>query len=197
MRVGLTGGIASGKSAVADVLARLGAVVIDADVLAREAVAPGTTALAAIRERFGERVVTESGDLDRAALGEIVFDDAAARRDLEAIVHPRVRRRAAEIESSTGPDEIVVHVIPLLVETGQAQDFDSVVVVDAPVAVQRARLMARNDMSAVQAEARIGSQATRDQRRDVADHVIDNSGSWSDMEAQTAALWSRWRAGAT
>ena len=123
LRVGLTGGIASGKSLVADELARLGAVVIDADVLAREVVEPGTPGLAAIVERFGDDVL-DDGRLDRAALGKIVFADPEARRDLERIVHPAVRARAAELERAAADDAMVVHVIPLLVETGQQDDFD-------------------------------------------------------------------------
>ena len=129
IRVGLTGGIASGKSLVAAELGRLGAVVIDADVLAREVVEPGMPGLAAVVARFGPEVL--DGDrLDRARLGAIVFADPAARRDLERIIHPAVRAKAAELERAADPDAVVVHVIPLLVETGQQDDFDRVVVVD-------------------------------------------------------------------
>src|SRR5215218_3743603 len=124
LRVGLTGGIASGKSAVADELAAHGAVVVDADVLAREVVEPGTPGLAAVVERFGPSVLAEDGRLDRAGLGRLVFADGAARRDLERIIHPAVRARAAEIEQQAAADAVVVQVIPLLVETGQAKDFD-------------------------------------------------------------------------
>ena len=141
IRVGLTGGIASGKSLVAAELARLGAVVIDADVLAREVVEPGTPGLAAVVQRFGGEVL--DGDrLDRARLGAIVFADPEARRDLEQIIHPAVRARAAELERAAPPDAVVVHVIPLLVETGQQDDFDRVVVVDADPDTQLARLHA-------------------------------------------------------
>src|SRR5918998_2100754 len=127
VRVGLTGGIASGKSLVAAELAALGAVVIDASVRAREVVDPGTDGLAAVVERFGEGVLSD-GRLDRARLGQIVFADPEARRDLERIVHPAVRARAAELERAAPADAVVVHVIPLLVETGQQDDFDRVVV---------------------------------------------------------------------
>jgi dephospho-CoA kinase len=192
MRVGLTGGIASGKSAVAAVLARLGAQVIDADMLAREVVEPGTPGLAAVRERFGESVLTASGALDRAALGAVVFADEAARRDLEAIVHPAVRRRASEIEAdATAP--VVVHVIPLLVETGQADAFDRVVVVDVPEEIQRDRLMARNGLSAWEADARIAAQSSRQGRLAAADHVLDNSGTPAQLERQVRALWAALR----
>lgn len=192
MRVALTGGIASGKSTVADVLSSLGAEVIDADVLARSVVAPGTAGLAAIRARFGDGVLAPAGDLDRRRLGEIVFDDPVARRDLEAIVHPLVRERAAAIEASLGTDRIVVHVIPLLVETGQGADFDRVVVVDVPDEVQMGRLMERNGLSVGEAEARLAAQATRAQRLAVADDVIDNSGGRGRTAAAATMLWRRW-----
>lgn len=188
MRIGLTGGIASGKSAVADLLAGLGAQVIDADVLAREVVEPGTPGLAAVRDRFGASVIAPSGELDRAALAAIVFADPAARRDLEAIVHPAVRKRASELEEdATAP--VVVHVIPLLVETGQAEAFDRVVVVDVPAGIQRERLMARSGLSAPEADARIAAQSSREERLAVADHVLDNAGTSARLEEQVGALW--------
>ena len=136
MRVGLTGGMASGKSAVAAILAELGAVVIDADLLAREVVAPGSDGLAEIVTAFGPDVVSDAGELDRPAMGVIVFADPEKRRALEAIIHPRVRARAAEIEAAAPADAVVVHDIPLLAETGQAGSFDAVVVVDVPVETQ-------------------------------------------------------------
>lgn len=175
-RIGLTGGIASGKSTVAAMLAELGAVVIDADVLAREVVEPGTPALDHIVDRFGERVLAD-GQLDRTALGRIVFDDPQARADLEAIIHPAVRRRAAEQESAAGPDAIVVQMIPLLVETGQADDFDSVWVVDAPEDTQIDRLVRRDQMATPEAQRRIAAQTGRSDRLAAADVVIDNSDS--------------------
>ena len=193
-RVGLTGGIASGKSTVAELLADRGAVVVDADVLAREVVEPGTPGLDALVRRFGPEVLTD-GRLDRPALGRVVFgaDEAArsARRDLEAVVHPAVRARAAELEAAAPPGSVVVHVIPLLVETGQAGSFDLVVVVDVDPAVQRQRLLARDGLDAAQAEARIAAQASREDRLAVADVVVDNSGDRDDLERHVADLWAR------
>ncbi len=189
IRVGLTGGIASGKSLAAAELARLGAVVIDADVLAREVVQPGTPGLAAVVERFGPEVV--DGDrLDRARLGAIVFADPAARRDLERIVHPAVRARAAELEQAAPPDAVVVHVIPLLVETGQQDDFDLVVVVDADPETQVTRLGTRDGLSDDAARARLAAQASREDRRAAADVVLANHGSVTDLQDQIARLWA-------
>ena len=188
VRVGLTGGIASGKSLVADELAARGAVIIDADVLAREVVEPGTEGLAAIVERFGEGVL-QSGRLDRATLGHIVFADPEARRDLERIVHPAVRARAAQLDRAAPMDAVVVHVIPLLVETGQQDRFDVVVVVDVDPDTQVARLVARDGFDEADARARLGALATREQRRAVADIVLDNSGSVTDLKTQIDPLW--------
>ena len=154
---GLTGGIASGKSVVADELGARGAVIIDADVLAREVVEPGTPGLAAIVERFGDDVLLD-GRLDRKALGDIVFADESARRDLEAIVHPAVRRRAAELEAIAPDDAVVVHVIPLLVETGQQDAFDVCLVVDVDRVTQRERLRSRDRLSEAEIEARLAAQ---------------------------------------
>ena len=188
VRVGLTGGIASGKSLVADELAARGAVIIDADVLAREVVEPGTEGLAAIVERFGEGVL-QSGRLDRATLGHIVFADPEARRDLERIVPPAVRARAAQLDRAAPMDAVVVHVIPLLVETGQQDRFDVVVVVDVDPDTQVARLVARDGFDEADARARLAAQATREQRRAVADIVLDNSGSVTDLKTQIDPLW--------
>ena len=188
VRVGLTGGIASGKSLVAEELAARGAVVIDADVLAREVVEPGTEGLAAVVERFGGSVL-HAGRLDRARLGQIVFADLESRRDLERIVHPAVRARAAELEQAAPPDAVVVHVIPLLVETGQQDRFDVVIVVDVDPETQLARLVARDGLDAADAQARLAAQASREQRRAVADIVIDNGGSVTDLKAQIVPLW--------
>ncbi len=189
LRVGLTGGIASGKTAVSDRLRALGAVVIDADLLAREVVEPGTPGLAAVAERFGASVLSPDGSVDRAALGRVVFADAGARRDLEDIIHPAVRARAAEIEVAAPPDAVVVHVIPLLVETGQASSFDAVVVVDLEPAVQRRRLQQRNGLTEEEAQARILAQASRQERLAVADHVLVNDGTVSELERQVDDLW--------
>jgi dephospho-CoA kinase len=188
VRVGLTGGIASGKSLVAAELAARGAIIIDADVLAREVVEPGTAALAAIVERFGPQVILD-GQLNRARLAEIVFADPLARRDLELIVHPAVRAMAAELERAAGSAAVVVHVIPLLVETGQQQEFDFVVTVDVDQETQIQRLMARNGFSRAEAEARIAAQASREDRKIAADVVLDNTGSVAQLRDQVSALW--------
>jgi dephospho-CoA kinase len=188
VRVGLTGGIASGKSTVADELARRGALVIDADRLAREVVEPGTAELAKVAERFPGTIV--DGRLDRAKLAAVVFADPQARGDLEQIIHPAVRKRAAELEMSAPPGSVVVHVIPLLVETGQESDFDLCVVVDVNHETQLTRLLARDGMTRAEAEARIGAQATREQRLAAADVVIDNSGSVTQLKKQIDDLWS-------
>lgn len=188
-RIGLTGGIASGKSTVADRLAELGAVIIDADVLAREAVAPGTPGLARVAGRFGANVL-DGGELDRAALAAVVFTDPQARTDLEGIVHPAVRSLAAKRERDAPADAVVVHVIPLLVETGQAGDFDLVVVVDCDPAAQVARLRARNQLTSAQAQARLDAQAPRGERLAAADVVLSNDGSPTQLRAQVDALWA-------
>jgi dephospho-CoA kinase len=188
-RVALTGGIASGKSVVAAELAARGAIIIDADVLAREVVEPGSPTLAAIIDRFGEQVVTE-GRLDRPRLAQLVFADPLARRDLERIVHPAVRVRAAELERTAGPDAIVVHVIPLLVETGQQRDFDLVVTVDVDHETQIQRLMARNGFTRAEAESRIAAQASREDRKIAAHVVVDNTGSVTRLREQIDALWA-------
>jgi dephospho-CoA kinase len=189
VRVGLTGGIASGKSLVAAQLEARGAVIIDADVLAREVVEPGTPGLAAIIERFGTQVLID-GRLNRARLADIVFADPAARGDLERIIHPAVRTRAAELERAAGSAAVVVHVIPLLVETGQQENFDLVVTVDVDNETQIQRLMARNGFSRTEAEARIAAQASPEDRRNAADVVLDNSGSPAQLNDQIDALWT-------
>ena len=189
LRVGLTGGIGSGKSAVADRLARHGAVVIDSDVLAREVVNRGSRGLARVVEEFGPQVLAQDGSLDRAAMGALVFADPDARRRLEAIVHPLVRARAAEMEQAAAPGAVVVHVIPLLVETGQAGTFDVLVVVDVPTDIQVRRLLGSRGMTADDARARIAAQASREQRLAAADHVLDNSGPTAELDAQVDGLW--------
>ncbi len=189
MRVGLTGGVAAGKSTVSTLLAELGAVVIDADVLAREVVAPGTSGLGEVVEAFGERVLTVSGELDRPALGALVFGDEAKRRTLEAIVHPRVRARAAELEAAAPPGAVVVHDIPLLVETGQADAFDAVIVVDVPVETQLDRLVRLRGLSPEEAQKRIQAQASRDQRRAAATYLIDNTGTLEDLRHQVTEVF--------
>lgn len=189
-RVGLTGGVASGKSTVSLMLAELGAVVIDADLLAREVVAPGTPGLEAIVAEFGAGVLTDAGELDRPAMGAIVFADEEKRRALEAIIHPAVRQRGRELEAAAPPGSVVVHDIPLLVETGQPSHFDAVVVVDVPVEVQLARMVELRVMSPEEAQARIDAQATREQRLAAATHVIDNTGSLADLAARVAEVYA-------
>jgi dephospho-CoA kinase len=189
LRVGLTGGIGSGKSEVSRRLAALGAVVIDADVLAREVVARGTDGLAEVVRAFGD-VLTPAGDLDRPAVGRLVFGDEAARRRLEGIIHPRVRARAAEIEAAVPGEAVVVHDIPLLVETGQVDRFDQVLVVDVPPEIQLDRLMNARGMSEDEARARIASQASREDRLAAADLLVDNSGTLADLDRRIDEIWS-------
>lgn len=197
LRVGLTGGIASGKTAVSDALRARGAVVIDADVLAREVVEPGTPGLAAVVDRFGRQVLTGDGRLDREALGRIVFADEAARRDLEAIIHPAVRARARALEAAADPAAVVVHVIPLLVETGQHDDFDVLVVVDVDPERQLERLQERNGLDRAAATSRLAAQASREARLGVADVVVDNSATRQDLSRQVDRLWADLRIRAT
>lgn len=189
MRVGLTGGVASGKSTVSAMLADLGAVVIDADLLAREVVAPGTTGLAEIVAEFGSGVLTADGELDRPAMGAIVFADEQKRRALEAIIHPRVRDRGRELEAEAPEGAVVVHDIPLLVETGQPSHFDAVIVVDVPVELQLQRLVELRGLAPEEARARIDAQATREQRLAAATHVIDNTGTLEQLRARVAAVY--------
>lgn len=191
LRIGLTGGIGSGKSTVGRLLAERGAVVIDSDVLSREAVAVGTSGLAEIVEVFGPGVLTPLGELDRAAMGRLVFGDAAARARLEAIVHPRVRAAAEQIESAAAPGAVVVHDIPLLVETGQADRFDTVIVVDAPDHVQVERLTDRRAMTMDEARSRIAAQASREKRLAAADHLVLNDGSLDQLRAAVDAVWAQ------
>jgi dephospho-CoA kinase len=188
MRVVVTGGIGSGKSEVTRLFDELGAVVIDADVLAREVVAAGTPGLAEIVRTFGPDLVGPDGELDRPAMGRRVFADPTARTQLEAIIHPRVRQRGGEIEAAAPEDAVVVHDIPLLVETGQADRFDAVVVVDVPVEVQVERLAGRG-MAEDDARSRIRAQATREERLAVADYVIDNTGTREDLRPQVAEVF--------
>ena len=190
-QVGLTGGIASGKSEVSRLLAERGAIVIDSDVLAREVVARGTDGLAAVVDEFGRGMLTNDGDLDRAALGERVFADAAARQRLEGIIHPRVRARSVEIAKQATSDAVVVHDIPLLIETGQQDAFDVLVVVDVPTDVQIERLQKQRGMPEDEARSRIAAQATRTQRTGAADIVVDNTGTLRDLESRVDELWKQ------
>jgi len=189
--VGLTGGIGSGKSTVARLLEKRGAVVFDADLLAREAVEPGTPGHAAVIERFGADVLAPGGELDREALASIVFADPSARRDLEEIVHPEVRRLFAEgSEAYRDTDRVVVFSAPLLVETGMHTAFEILVVVSATVATQIERLMRQRGMSESSIRARIVAQAPLEDKAAVADFLVDNEGTLDELESQVDRLWS-------
>lgn len=193
-RIGLTGGIAAGKSVAARRFDELGAVVIDSDVLAREAVAPGSEGLAEVVDTFGETVLDADGGLDRTALAALVFGDDERRRALEAIVHPVVRRLGAEREAAAAtadPGAVVVHDIPLLVETGQADSFHLVVVVHAPALLRVERLVRLRGMDRQAAEARVAAQASDESRLQVADVVLDGSGTDEELRAQVDDLWDR------
>lgn len=181
LHIGLTGGIASGKSTVSAILRDLGCVVVDADAVAREVVAPGTSGLAAVVEAFGDDVLAEDGSLDRPALGAIVFADQEARRRLEAIVHPLVAQRSAELAAEAGPDDVVVHDIPLLAETGGAGRFEHVLVVDVDPEVQVERMVRDRGWSETDARGRMAAQASREDRLAIATHVVVNDGSLDDL----------------
>lgn len=190
VRVGLTGGIASGKSTVSAILAELGAVVIDADAIAREVVAQGTPGLEAVVAEFGPGLLTPGGDLDRPAMGVLVFADAGARKRLEAIIHPLVHRRSAELEAAADADAVVVHDIPLLAEVGRAGSFDAVIVVDAPTEVQVARMVGDRGWTREDAESRIAAQASREERLSIATHVVDNTGSLEDLRRRVEDVYA-------
>jgi dephospho-CoA kinase len=189
LRVGLTGGIGSGKSTVAQRFSMLGAVVIDADFLAREVVAPGSAGLKAIVDRFGEGVLDGDGGLNRPALGAIVFADGRSRRDLEGITHPLIARRTAELVAAAPDDAIIVHDVPLLVEKHYGPGYHLVVVVGAGVQTRVKRLMHTRGMTEADARSRIASQATDQERRDAADVWLDNEGHKDDLLDAVDALW--------
>jgi dephospho-CoA kinase len=193
LRVGLTGGIGSGKSEVSKRLAAQGAVIIDADAIAREVVAAGTDGLAEVVEAFGPEILRADGQLDRPRLGDIVFADPALRGKLNAIVHPRVGARMAELERGAGPGAIVVHDVPLIAENGLASGYDLVVVVDVPPRIQVERLVRYRGMTREQAQARMAAQASREQRLAIAGIVIDNSGSLAELDRQVGDLWAELR----
>ncbi|HEY0903413.1 MAG TPA: dephospho-CoA kinase [Marmoricola sp.] len=195
MRVGLTGGIASGKSTVSAILTELGAVVIDADRLAREVVAKGTPGLQQVVEAFGPEILTEDGEMDRAAVGRIVFEDEHQRKRLESIVHPLVFERYAALEAAAPTGGIVVHDIPLLAESGRVADFDAVIVVDAPHETQVERMLRDRGMSREDAESRIAAQATREQRRAIATYVIENTGTREDLRQRVTEVFEQLRSG--
>jgi dephospho-CoA kinase len=191
-RIALTGNIASGKSVVAEVWQRLGAAIVDADALARDAVATGSPGLARVVERFGRDVLDAGGALDRAALRRRVFTDADARADLEAIVHPEVARlrEVAERALATAGHDTIVHVIPLLFEAGLADPgWDAIVLVDAPEAERLRRLVALRGLPEREARAMIGAQMPAGPKRTRATHVIDNDGTRAALEARAEAVW--------
>lgn len=190
MRVGLTGGVASGKSTVSAALSELGAVVIDADLLAREVVEKGTPGLQAVVAEFGEQLLTADGDLDRSAMGALVFHDDGARKRLEAIVHPLVFERIVELEEQAGPDDVVVHDIPLLAESGRADTFDAVIVVHAPRELQVERMVEDRGWTRQDAESRIAAQATPEERLAIATHVIENTGTIEELRERVAEVYA-------
>ncbi|MFD8272691.1 dephospho-CoA kinase [Streptomyces flaveolus] len=190
LTVGLTGGIGAGKSEVSRLLVECGAVLIDADRIAREVVAPGTPGLAAVVETFGEDVLAGDGSLDRPKLGSIVFADPEKLAALNAIVHPLVGARSRELEQSAAEDAVVVHDVPLLTENGLASLYDVVVVVDADPATQLDRLVRLRGMSEQDARARMAAQATREQRREIADVVIDNDVPLEELRHRVREVWA-------
>ncbi|GAA5052357.1 dephospho-CoA kinase [Thermocatellispora tengchongensis] len=189
LKVGLTGGIGSGKSEVARRLAERGAVVIDADKIAREVVEPGTEGLAEVVEEFGAGVLREDGSLDREKLGSIVFSDPDRLAALNAIVHPRVGARVAELQAQAPDDAIVVYDVPLLAENNLAPMYDVVIVVDASDEIRLHRLLTIRGMSEADAKARIAAQATRDARLAVADIIIPNEGTLDDLAEHVEEAW--------
>ncbi|MFH8292187.1 dephospho-CoA kinase [Streptomyces sp. NPDC018059] len=190
LKVGLTGGIGAGKSEVSRLLVASGAVLIDADKIAREVVEPGTPGLAAVVEAFGPDILAPDGSLDRPRLGAIVFADAGKLAALNAIVHPLVGARSAELERSASGDAVVVHDVPLLTENGLAPLYDVVVVVDASPETQLDRLVRLRGMSEDDARARMAAQATREKRLEIADIVIDNDGPLEGLQERVAEVWA-------
>jgi dephospho-CoA kinase len=192
-KVGLTGGIGAGKSEVSKRLAAQGAVVLDADLIAREVVAPGTDGLAEVVAAFGPSVLGPDGELDRVQLGDVVFADKQKLATLNSIVHPRVGARMRELEDAAGPGSVVVHDVPLIAENGLAGAYDLVVVVDVPPRIQLDRLVRLRGMSREQAQARMATQAGREQRLSIAGIVVDNSGSLAELDRQVGDLWGELR----
>ncbi|MFG1810125.1 dephospho-CoA kinase [Streptomyces sp. NPDC049040] len=193
LTVGLTGGIGAGKSEVARLLASYGAILVDSDRIAREVVEPGTEGLAAVVAEFGAGVLAADGSLDRPKLGAIVFADEGRRKALNAIVHPLVGARSAEVQRSAGPGDIVLHDVPLLAENGLAPHYDVVVVVDADSGTRLDRLVGLRGMTPDEARSRMAAQASREERLAVADLVIDNDGPLDALEPQVKAVWARLR----
>ena len=191
MRVGLTGGVASGKSTVSAILRELGAVIIDGDELAREVVARGTPGLAAVVEAFGPEVLTPDGDLDRPKMGSIVFNDEERRRVLEGIVHPLVFERIVELEAAAPEDAVVVHDIPLLAESGRADTFDAVIVVDVPPELQVERMLRDRGWTDDDARSRIAAQASREDRLAIATYVVENTGTLEDLRQRVTEVFDQ------
>ncbi|MFJ5060977.1 dephospho-CoA kinase [Streptomyces nigra] len=189
LKVGLTGGIGAGKSEVSRLLVEHGAVLIDADRIAREVVAPGTPGLAAVVEEFGEDVLAADGSLDRPRLGSIVFADPERLAVLNSIVHPLVGARSRELEDAAAEDAVVVHDVPLLTENGLAPLYDLVIVVDADPGTQLDRLVRLRGMTEDDARARMAAQATREQRRAIADIVIDNDVPLDELRRRVKDVW--------
>ena len=188
-RVGLTGGIASGKSTVSAILSELGAVIIDADALAREVVQQGTPGLVAVVAEFGEGLLTAEGDLDRPAMGALVFGDVDARKRLEAIVHPLVFERIIALESEAAADALVVHDIPLLAESGRADTFEAVIVVHVPEELQVERMLRDRGWTEEDARSRIAAQAAAEDRLAIATYVIDNTGTLEDLRHRVTEVF--------
>ncbi|MEE1942186.1 dephospho-CoA kinase [Streptomyces sp. TRM 70361] len=191
LSVGLTGGIGAGKSEVSRLLGEHGAVIIDADRIAREVVAPGTEGLAAVVAEFGEEFLTAEGALDRPRLGSVVFGDPERLKALNAIVHPLVGARSAELQRAAAEDAVVVHDVPLLVENDLMSRYDVVVVVDVSPGTQLDRLVRLRGMTEADARSRMAAQATRERRLAAADIVIDNDGSPEELRERVAQVWRR------
>ncbi len=192
LRVGLTGNVGAGKSTVVDLFAGWGATVIDTDVLAREVVSPGSPALTSIRRKWGEAVITADGKLDRAAMRQIVFYDPEARDELEAILHPEIRSRCQDLfrEAGARGDRIVVGVVPLLYETEMEEEFDIVVLVDAPLEVRIERLVSKRGLDTAEARAVAAAQMSAEEKRRRADYIIDND---SDIPTLERRAWETWK----
>lgn len=195
VRVGLTGGIAMGKSTVSEFLRSHGAVVIDADAIAREVVEKGTQGFDQVVAEFGEEILDESGAIDRPKLAAIVFNDDAARKRLEAIVHPLVFLRIVELEEQAPKDAVVVHDLPLLAEGGRTGHFDAIVVVDAPVESQIERMIRDRGWTEDEARARIAAQASREARRAIATHLIENTGTREDLAGRVSEVFGELSSG--
>ena len=185
--VALTGGIGAGKSLVAQYFSELGARVVDADQLSRIAIERGSEGFDEVITRFGESIL-RNGDIDRKALGEIIFKDKSAKADLEAIIHPRVRELFFEVVSDLAADEILIYEIPLLVETGAASNFDQIITVEADLEIRKSRLLKRG-MFISEIESRLAAQASPSEREDVATHVIENSGDEDQLLRKVENLW--------